>query len=65
MIGFGLITTPKRFELTFNSMALHQAFYQLPMQLSPEDVFWVAHLGRFKAHFNALKDSEPASRVSF
>ncbi|KAL3135358.1 hypothetical protein ABBQ32_007547 [Trebouxia sp. C0010 RCD-2024] len=62
LIGFGLLSTPKRFEMTFNSLSLHHNFYQLPMQLTPEEVFWVAHLGRFRAHLSALKDSEPAVR---
>ena len=64
MIGYGLLNVPKRFEMTFNNTSLLRTFYQLPMQLTPEEVFWVAHLGRFKAHFALLKDSEPAVRVS-
>ena len=60
LVGFGLLVIPKRFELNLTTLSLH-SFFQLPMELTPEEISWVTHLGRFKAHFTTLKDSEPGA----
>ena len=63
LVGFGFINMPKSFELNTNCFAFHTMF-GLPCHLSGDEVTWVTYLGRFKAHFSSLKESESATKVS-
>ena len=63
LVGFGFLNIPKAFELNTNCFAYH-AMFGLPCQLSGDEVAWIAYLGRFRAHFSSLKESESATKVS-
>lgn len=63
LIGFGFLAAQKSWELV-NHPFPFRGLTAMPMHLTTEEVFWVAHLGRFKGHFNLLKDSDPSPRVS-
>ena len=63
LIGFGFLSAPKAWELTTHASPF-LGLPGMPMQLTLDEVYWVAHLGRFKGHFSTLKESDPSARVS-
>lgn len=63
LVGFGFLNNSKTFELNLNTYSF-QAMYALPCHLAADELAWIAHLGRFRAHFSSLTNSESPTKVS-
>lgn len=62
LVGFGILPAPARYELQVSTAVSDWTI--CPMDLTPAEVTWVAFLGRFKAHWAMLKQTDAPVRVS-